>query len=95
MVDGDELTTFNGQMMKIRDVPDAFVRHMLGFGHSFKPGRDAVRVKPDGPWPYEPDVCPRADEQTGVWLNKECEPAGPDLEDGEYLVCPGCGLDCT
>jgi hypothetical protein len=82
MIDPDETVTFNGAAMAIRDVPDQFVRAMLGYGHG--PHDIKARIQWPGVGPYQPAECLRADEIQGIWINDE-----------ETLVCPGCGLDFT
>lgn len=84
MTDPDEMVEYNFQRMAIKDIPSQGVRAMLGYGHVRMPG-DQVTPNPSGePWPYTPDHCLRADEIRWLWINN-----------GQNLVCPGCGLDGT
>jgi hypothetical protein len=82
MIDPERTIEFDGKEMAIKDVPDAYTREMLGYGHSSFDVQNRTR------WPeigeYEPGKCLRADELKGIWINK-----------GENLACPGCGLDFT
>lgn len=80
---GDEITEFNGVAMKIKDVPDQFIRAMLGFGHT--KSRSLPFVVIPGEWEFTPDVCEVAAlSGATLWIHEET-----------YLVCAGCGLDCT
>lgn len=84
MIDPDEIVTFNGEQIAIKDIPLASDRHLFGFGHYSVPGREVITSEDGTPWPYEPDTCPRADETQWTWIHN-----------GTYLVCPGCGTDGT
>lgn len=78
---GTDFTEFNGQQMMIKDVPDADVRHMLGYGHH-NPYNRRVGV---GDWEFTPETCEAADDNNAVkWV-----------DGGNTLICTGCGLDCT
>ena len=82
VIDPDETVEFNGVVMAIRNIPSEFVRNMMGMGHST--ATIAQTEVHDGPFPCKPEFCLFADENVGVWINN-----------GENLVCRGCGLDCT
>lgn len=47
------------------------------------PGRGVINI-PGRTWDYTPATCPLDDAARGEWV----------LDD-QFLVCPGCGLDCT
>lgn len=49
---GDQFTTYNGERMRIRDVPSKTIREMLGFGHS---GWETREVHPG--YPVHPSEC--------------------------------------
>lgn len=84
MIDPDEVVEYDGALMAVKDIPDPDARRLLGYGHFPEPGREVIE-HPDGEdWPFRPEVCPRADELKGIWIH-----------DGQYLVCPGCGMDYT
>lgn len=89
---GDEEIEYNGVTMKVKDIPDASMRVMLGYGHTSRPKPFVIAVE-GRTWETTPDVCtygPRDWE----WVTG----AGPDHGYGvvaEYLVCPKCGLDGT
>ena len=82
MVDPDAEVTYNGELMKLRDVPDPVVKHLCGLGHSAYDCK--MREHHPGEWPCIPEECRYADETQGIWINE-----------GENLVCQGCGLDFT
>ena len=84
MIDPNAVVTYNFEPMSIKDIPSVSARAMLGYGHLVFPG-DSVIPHPSGePWPYTPETCLRTDEKRWTWIN-----------DGQSLVCPGCGLDGT
>lgn len=81
----DTIVEVDGQYMRIRDVPDDFLRAMWGYGHfpSDLANRQVVRVAGRN-WPYTPDTCRVAHYGTqGEWITPE------------VLVCSGCGMDFT
>lgn len=84
MTKADHVINYGGDDMAIKDVPDATVRHMLGYGHH-NPHRRVV-VHLDGrQWPFTPDTCEVADEPNHTeWVLNNTT-----------LVCTGCGLDGT
>ncbi|MFE0472408.1 hypothetical protein ACFW2V_12410 [Streptomyces sp. NPDC058947] len=84
MIDPNEIVEFNGQLVAIKDIPSAQIRALYGLGHLPEPGREVIPNPTGEAWPYRPEDCPRAAEMTGTWIN-----------DGQYLVCPGCGMDGT
>jgi len=82
---GDELVTYNGTRMRVRDVPDRLLRAMWGYGHAAARGRVGRLIWRPGLWFYTPDTCQLAEAPSATrWV-----------EDGQTLVCIGCGLDCT
>lgn len=88
MTNPDEIVEYNGASMRIRDIPDPFVREMLGMGHAhFSPDRKVITQDDSGPrrWPFTIQTCLYSGEQFATeWINN-----------GQTLVCIGCGLDCT
>jgi hypothetical protein len=79
-VNPDEQVEYNGVLMAIKDVPNLAVRQLLGVGH-YRDGRPLV----PGNWPFTPETCIYTEPGDAfVWIN-----------DGETLVCPGCGVDGT
>lgn len=84
-VDPNAIVEYNGSEMRLRDVPDAEIRAMMGVGHY--PGdirHRKVHLAPNGGiWEYKPDTCVAASILRGM-------PIG----DGE-IACYGCGLDGT
>jgi hypothetical protein len=81
----DNVVEVDGVEMKIRDVPDPFLRAMWGYGHfAVEIAQRPVITVPGRTWPYTPETC-LTDDYTFKceWL------------DEQTMVCPGCGLDCT
>jgi hypothetical protein len=84
MTRGDDITEYNGVLIHIKNIPDAAVRHMLGYGHHNPYNRPVVQLE-GRTWPFTPDTCEVADEPDHTeWI-----------ENGTTLVCTGCGLDGT
>lgn len=82
-IDPAALVNYNGVPTKIEDLPTAELRAMAGYGH-FHPFHREVIQRTDGKqWPYTPNMCLLANNQTGVWV------------DPAHLACPGCGMDLT
>lgn len=81
---GDRLVNYNGEDIKIKDVPSAFERAMLGYGHNPVYVHEERKVVPSylEPYSFTPDTC-NTDEVGTKWL-------GEDM-----LICSGCGLDVT
>lgn len=80
---GSRWIDYNGVNMAVADIPDAWLRAMLGYGHlPSMVGRRPVLDIPGRTWPYAPATCP-TDDYKGEWI------------DPQHLVCAGCGLDCT
>jgi hypothetical protein len=73
--------TYKGVAMAVADVPNPYLRAMLGYGHYPDHNRPVLA----GGWPWTPATCPTDDypESVGIWL------------DEEHLACRGCGLDIT
>ena len=72
----------NGQYMKIRDIPDQYVRAGMGVGHWPNHGR-SVPLFVDRKFPHTPETC-LVDIAETEWVNN-----------GKILICCGCGLDVT
>ena len=83
MVDPDEIVEFNGMPTAIKNLPVVH-RVLCGMGHDMWLIQREKREVIPGNWPYIPEDCLRAGETKRVWIN-----------DGQDLVCPGCGIDCT
>lgn len=84
-VDPDQIVTFNGVDMKIKDVPDREARADWGMGH-YGVHMRGRKIHPEitpGGWKYDPESCLLAGESRGI-----------SIGDGE-ICCPGCGLDGT
>jgi len=81
---GDQIASYNGEDMKIRDIPDEFVRQMLGYGHIGWQGRTVVRAPGLTP-ATTPDKCTNG-PYGWTWVT---------VGGVQYLVCPMCGLDGT
>lgn len=81
----DTIVEVDGQPMRIRDIPDAFLRAMLGCGHfPYDLARRSIIHVNGRNWPYAPEVCRVANyDSRGEWITPE------------VLVCPGCGMDFT
>ncbi len=87
MTDPDQIVSYNGEEMRIADIPDPFVREMFGMGHAETYGREVITEDDSGPrkWPFQVHTCLYSGEQFATeWVRN-----------GEILVCIGCGLDCT
>lgn len=76
---GDQLISYDGVEMAVRDCPDRLVRVLAGFGHDIN-----ERPVAPGRWPFMIDRCEWADQPAFRW--------NPD---GTLLRCLGCGLDGT
>lgn len=93
-IDPEQLVNYNGQEMKLKNVPDREARFVWGLGHDgvhFSRLKPEARIPPSSmeppleKWPYEIEWCPfNAPEDNFVWI-----------QNGQILVCPGCGLDGT
>ena len=81
MIDADATVIRDGKEIRIKDLPDRQDRIDCGLGHH---PYLIARHKVHPGFKHRPIECPHADELTGVWIN-----------DGNNLVCPGCGLDGT
>lgn len=87
---GDHLVVFNGETYKIKDVPDPFIRTMLGYGHEDRDKRAVIAVE-GRTWETTPDVCTYG-SLNGDWVMGVAEGHHALMS---YLVCPKCGLDGT
>jgi hypothetical protein len=93
---GEQLILHNGEEMKIKDIPDPFIRAMLGYGHLNPRSRSVVAVE-GRTWPTTPDVCTYGDKNW-EWVTAEGQTDPPGLwpiAGIQFLVCPMCGLDGT
>jgi hypothetical protein len=78
---GDQIVTYNGIRMRVRNMPGQGTRALWGYGH----GLHRRPVWRPGLWFYTPDSCELADVASATrWV-----------EGGRTLICLGCGLDCT
>lgn len=90
----DDRVGYNGMYMKIKDIPDPYVRAGLGVGHWPNHGRPVVELE-DREFPLTPDTC-LVDIYGGEWIKMgECDACETLNYCCERLVCTGCGLDCT
>jgi hypothetical protein len=70
------------EVKRLRTLIESFDPEMLalkGYGHF--PGHTRDRNVIEGDWPYTPSTC-APDVVRTKWVDK-------------FLVCEGCGLDCT
>lgn len=81
---GDQIVSYNGEDMKIKDIPDPIVRQMLGYGHAAHPSRTVVRAPGLTPT-TTPDKCTNGPTDW-TWVK---------VGGTWYLACPMCGLDGT
>lgn len=89
MTDLGEVTTeYNGVVMKIKDIPDEFIRTMLGYGHVGWRSRQVIDVE-GRTWETTPDKCTYGSNRW-EWVGDP-----EDNGDPQYLVCPKCGVDGT
>jgi hypothetical protein len=78
------LVNYGGEDMPIKDVPDATVRHMLGYGHYNPHNRPVVQLE-GRTYPFTPDTCEVVDEPGSTeWVLGNTT-----------LICTGCGIDGT
>jgi hypothetical protein len=84
VINPNEIVEYNFQRVAIKEIPSSEARAMLGYGHLPVLGREVIANPSGEPWPYLPENCLRADEAQWTWIN-----------DGQNLVCPGCGVDGT
>lgn len=84
-VDPYALVEYEGETMRIMNLPTQELRAMMGFGHtSYDMRTRNIHKRPDGKeWPWRPENCRVADGHRGVWINEST------------LTCPGCGMDFT
>lgn len=80
----EQFVKYNGQMVKVKDIPDRFVRNMLGMGHPWSDDHDVVYLE-GRTYKYTPQNC----EMESLQGHTEW------VLDGTILICIGCGLDCT
>lgn len=78
--DPEMFIEFNGERIKIEDLPTANLRADFSYGHYSWHIRTRGIVP--GAWPATPDKCLIPDSGEGIWV-------------GEQLACRGCGLDAT
>lgn len=82
VINPDDLVTYNGEEIKVKDVPDRYARSAI-FGYGHMPIEKWRKVFPG--YPHSPDTCTQHNNGTDWdWIN-----------DGQNLVCPGCGLEGT
>ena len=93
---GDVIVEYNGQEMKVKDIPHEETRLMMGYGHLYYRQRSVISVQ-GKTWETTPDVCTYG-ELNWTWITEDGKPGDTHqwpIEGIQYLVCPKCGLDGT